>query len=82
MDEPFGLEVLHAVADLDGEAAQREDGEAGAQVRLLQTLEQRAERGQLRHLGRSGHRGVISGHWADTGVNVRPKAIMRYKTAI
>ena len=73
MDEPFGLEVLHAVADLDGEAAQREDREAGSQVRLLQTLEQRAEWGQLRHLARvtaghrrSGHRGVISGHRADT----------------
>ena len=55
VDEPLGLEVLHAVTDLNGEAAESQHRETGAQVRLLQTLEQGAERRQLRHL-RRGHR--------------------------
>lgn len=52
MNEPLGLKVRHAVADLDREIAQREDGEGGPKGRLLEALQQRAERREFRDLGK------------------------------
>ena len=48
MNQSFGLQVLHTVSYLHGEVAERRHGKARAQTRLLQALEERAQRCEFR----------------------------------
>lgn len=48
MDEASGLQIGHTVSDLDGVLAQRGNEEVA--LGLPQAVQQRAQRGQLRHL--------------------------------
>ena len=52
VDETLTLEVGHTLGHLCREVAQHAHGEGPAHGRLLQTLEEGAQRGQLRHLKR------------------------------
>ena len=49
VNEAFGFEILHAVANLNGEVAQGEHRKAGTQRGFLEALQQRAQRRKFRH---------------------------------
>lgn len=61
VDEPPLLQVGHATGHLHGVLAQGVDEHGPLRTNAAQTLQQGAQRGQLRHLHSRGHRGETQG---------------------